>query len=269
VPQITAQNETVRAVKGIHLYHAGWSNCSMRVRLTLEEKGLAWTSHHLDTRVGEHITAEYFAIHPYGLVPALVHDGDVWIESSDIIRYLDDTFPEPRLTPADDEGLKKLAEWRKLASEIHVSAVKTYVYASGANNRRRKSSAELQHYRSLQTNDELLEFHARSSSATGITSQDLATAEKLLQVAFTRLDQHLGAHEWLAGNQFTLADITWVPLHYTLEQVGFSFAPYPNVLTWVRKIAERPSFNKAVVEWFKGPRDMVQSVGVDRPGNKA
>ena len=45
---VTPTNKEVLDFKGLHLYHAGVSNCSMRVRLTLEEKKLPWTSHHVD-----------------------------------------------------------------------------------------------------------------------------------------------------------------------------------------------------------------------------
>lgn len=255
MPRITPRSDAVRELKGLHLYHAGWSNCSMRVRMTLEEKELPWTSHHLNTRIGEHITPEYFGINPNGLVPALVHDGEVWIESCDIIRYLDDIYPEPRLTPTDDKQLLKLAEWLSLASEIHVTAVKTYIYASRPSNKGRKTPAELERYRSLQTNEELLAFHARSSSDEGISDKDRANAEYLLHDAFAKLDTWLQHNRWLAGDEFTLADITWVPLHYTLERAGFSFAAHANVVSWARAIAARSSFQRAVVEWFDGPRE--------------
>lgn len=253
MPKITPHNNAVRKLKGLHLYHAGWSNCSMRVRMTLEEKELPWTSHHLNTRAGEHITPEFFGINPKGLVPVLVHDGDVWTESCDIIRYLDDNYPSPRLTPTDDKQLSRLSEWLSLASAIHVTAVKTYIYASRPGHKRRKSTDELERYRSLQTNEELLAFHARSSSAEGISEADRGNAERLLHDAFSKLDAHLGEHRWLVGNRFSLADITWVPLHYTLDRAGFSFAPYENVMTWSHAIAVRPGFQKAVVKWFDGP----------------
>ena len=108
MPKVEPENDAVRALTGFHLYHAGWSNCSMRVRMVLEEKGQEWTSHHLDIRKGEHISAEYFGIHPKGLVPALVHDGEVWIESNDIIEYLD----EERIKPGEVQlfGLHRKAE---------------------------------------------------------------------------------------------------------------------------------------------------------------
>ena len=47
---ITPANKSVTELKGLHLFHADISNCSMRVRMTLAEKSLPWTSHHLDLR---------------------------------------------------------------------------------------------------------------------------------------------------------------------------------------------------------------------------
>lgn len=260
MPKITATNESVHELKGLHLYHAGWSNCSMRVRMTLEEKRLPWTSHHLDTRRGEHITPEYFGINPNGLVPALVHDGDVWIESADIIRYLDDIYPEPRLMPADEERAALVEEWRKLASEIHVKAVKTYIYASRpSGSRRRKTAEDMAYYRSLQTNEELLAFHEKDSSDEGITESDRAEAERLLHEAFARLDAVLGEQAWLAGNEFTLADITWLPLYYTLAKVGFPFDSHANVLAWAKMASDRPSYQKGIVDWFDGPPEVAEA----------
>lgn len=253
MPKITPRNKAVLKLKGLHLYHAGWSNCSMRVRMTLEEKQLPWTSHHLNTRAGEHITPEFFGINPNGLVPTLVHDGDVWIESYDIIDYLDDIYPEPRLTPTDDTQLLQLSEWRSIASAIHVQAVKTYIYASRPGIRRRKTPADLERYRSLQTNEELLAFHEMSSSDEGISVADRAKAEFLLHDAFAKLDTSLGQHRWLVGDDFTLADIIWLPLHYTLLRSGFSFGRHDNVVAWSQAAEARPSYQKAIVDWFDGP----------------
>ena len=233
--------------------------------MTLEEKNLPWTSHHLNTRTGEHITPEYFGINPKGLVPALVHDGDVWIESCDIIRYLDDIFPEPRLTPTDDKQLAELSEWLSLAAAIHVTAVKTYIYASRPSAKHRKTLVEMERYRSLQTNEELLAFHAKCSSDDGISETDRAKAEFLLHDAFAKLDTRLGEHCWLVGDDFTLADITWVPLHYTLDRARFSFSAHEYVVNWARAIAVRRSFQKAVVEWFDGPREAGTST-ISGPG---
>lgn len=65
----------MQSLVGLHLYHAQLSNSSMRVRLLLEEKGLAWTSHLLDATKQENLTDGYLRINPTSLIPALAHDG--------------------------------------------------------------------------------------------------------------------------------------------------------------------------------------------------
>ncbi len=251
MPKIIPRNEAVRAWKGLHLFHAGWSNCSMRVRIVLEEKGLDWTSHHLDTRSGEHISPEYFGIHPKGLVPALVHDGDVWIESNDIIQYLDSLPPGPLLSPDDAAGIEALQHWIALASDIHVPGVKTFIYC--AKRGRGKPPQGSSEYRQLQSDEELLRFHQRNASESGLSDGDRKQAESLLHEAFSELDTVLATNEWLAGGRFSLADISWVPLYYTLQRAGFSFGRHKNVMRWGGAIAARPSFTNAVVQWFDGP----------------
>ena len=78
----------IKFMKGIHLFHYSQSNCSMRIRLLLEEKGLPWKSHYINPDTQENLTEEYFNIHPYGLVPAMVHNGEIVYESSDILRQV-------------------------------------------------------------------------------------------------------------------------------------------------------------------------------------
>ena len=83
------------------LYHGVTSTCSKRVRITLAEKGVDWESEHIDLSKRENLTPEYKKINPDGVVPTLVHDGRVIIESLYIIQYLDEVFPKPPLSPSD------------------------------------------------------------------------------------------------------------------------------------------------------------------------
>ena len=52
----------------------------------------------------QNLTPAYAAIHPNMVVPALVHDGVLHIESVDIMRYVDETLPGRPLIPAGAEG---------------------------------------------------------------------------------------------------------------------------------------------------------------------
>jgi len=82
----------------LELYHSGLTQASVKVRLTLKEKGLDYKSHFLRLPAGDHLTPEYLAINPDGQVPALVHDGVVVTETTVINEYIDDVWPEPALS---------------------------------------------------------------------------------------------------------------------------------------------------------------------------
>ena len=66
MPVVVPTNKEVLSYEGLHLFHSGVSNCSMRVRMVLEEKGLEWESHHFNILKKEHITPEYFGINLTG-----------------------------------------------------------------------------------------------------------------------------------------------------------------------------------------------------------
>src|SRR3546814_16637269 len=107
----------------IELYHSGHSTCSQKVRICLAEKGIAWTGHELHFSSGDHLTPEYLKLNPNGVVPTLVHDGHPVVESSVIVEYLDEIFPEPSLVPADQLARARMRSWMRYMEEVPTRAV--------------------------------------------------------------------------------------------------------------------------------------------------
>ena len=97
----------------LELYHNDMSTCSQKARLALAEKGLRWTSHHMRLRAADQHKPEYLALNAGGVVPTLVHDGTVIIESTVINEYLDDEFPKPALRPTEAHGCAAMRLWTK------------------------------------------------------------------------------------------------------------------------------------------------------------
>jgi glutathione S-transferase len=85
----------------IELYHNDMSVCAQKVRFALGEKTLEWKSHHLNLRAGDQQKPEYVRLNPNAVVPTLVDNGKVIIESTVINEYIDDAYPDPRLRAAD------------------------------------------------------------------------------------------------------------------------------------------------------------------------
>lgn len=244
---VVPKNKSVESHQGLHLYHGAISNCSMRVRMTLIEKGLPWTSHHLNLITKENVTEEYFGIHPKGLVPTLVHDGVVHIESNDIIDYLDETYPEPTLRARENEA--EMLEWMKLSGAIHMTGIKPYIYFKRMSGRVKKSTEEEETYLKFQKDEEMREFHRKFSGSGGIDPKDVAEAERVLDESFSKLDKALEGKQWIMGDQYTLADISWVPVYFTLDGADFPFEKYPNVVRWAKDFQGKESYQEGILKW--------------------
>ena len=246
---VNPTNKSVLDFKGLHLYHTDRSNCSARVRLLLQEKGIDWTSHHIDLSKKENVTEEYFGINPKGVVPALVHDGTVITESNDILVYLEEQFPEPGFRAVAPERQSEIDHWLKLSGDLHIPAIKTFQYYSVNATLMKKSDEEEARYRELQKDPELLAFHGKHSGGKSFSDADGDQAISLLNENFEYMEQAIAEAGWLVGDAYTLADISWSPTVTTLISGEFDFGSYPNLRNWYERIYQRPQYDKAIMEW--------------------
>jgi len=86
------------------LYNFFRSGTSHRLRIALNLKGLDYEYVPIDLRSEQHLGDEYRALNPQGLVPALVDNGRVLIQSPAIIEWLEERYPTPPLLPSDPEA---------------------------------------------------------------------------------------------------------------------------------------------------------------------
>ena len=105
------KTEEILDWKGIHLFHFSGSACSQKLRIFFNIKKINWNSHVINLIKQEQFSEWFLGINPRGLVPTLVHDGDVHIESNEIMAYLDGVYEDNKLFPIDliDEINKDLA----------------------------------------------------------------------------------------------------------------------------------------------------------------
>lgn len=110
----------------ITLYQFPISHFCEKIRWTLDYKGLDWVCKNL--LIGPHIP-KAIKLSGRSKVPILIHDKKIVRESSKIITYLDETFPEKKLTPKDEALKQEAFEWeRYLDKEIGVH-LRRYVYS--------------------------------------------------------------------------------------------------------------------------------------------
>ena len=73
-------------LRGIHLFHYPMSSCSQKTRIILGIKRVDWAAHFIDLSKAENNSARFLGINPRGLVLVLVVDGEVHIESNEILK---------------------------------------------------------------------------------------------------------------------------------------------------------------------------------------
>ena len=96
---------TVRGIPGSPFMRA--------VLITLIEKSAPYKL--LPVIPGQHKAPEYLALHPFGRIPVIEHDGFVLYETQAILRYLDRVYPAPALTPADPKAAARMDQAMNIA----------------------------------------------------------------------------------------------------------------------------------------------------------
>src|SRR3978361_375091 len=97
----------------LELYHHGSSVCAAKVRFALGEKDLKWEGHYLDILQGDQFAPEHQKLNHKAVVPTLVHDGHVIVESTVINEYVDETFPDTALKPKSPVERAEMRLWTK------------------------------------------------------------------------------------------------------------------------------------------------------------
>src|SRR3977135_847928 len=107
------------------LYNAPQSTCSQRVRFVLNAKKLPFEEVKLDLLAGDQLEPAYLALNPNGVVPTLVHDGEIVIASSVIIDYLDEAAPQGEsFTPKAPAERARMRALMRFIDEMPAAAVR-------------------------------------------------------------------------------------------------------------------------------------------------
>src|SRR5437868_5805449 len=200
--------------KGVHVLHFAGSSCSQKLRIFLNLKGVAWTSHLVDLQKNDNFRPWFLGINPRGLVPVLVHDGAVHIESNDIITHLEKTFPEPALIPAGHEN--EIGKLLKHEDDLHLD-LRTLSFRFLFNPSGPPKPAEaLQSYAANGSGtvcgepdahkEEQIAFWERAAKQ-GFPDADAKAAAQKFRAEFDVLDKQLARSPHLMGEKLSVLDI--------------------------------------------------------------
>ncbi len=187
------------------------------VRLVLAEKGLAYEQVEVNPFAAD-VPADYLALHPFGRVPTLVHDGFALYETGAITRYVDRAFPGPALQPADP---KRLARMDQI-----VGVVDAYAYWPLV--------------RQVFVHD-VVRPHMGTTGDAAELEKGLESAARVLDA----LEALAAAETWLTGSDISLADfhLGAMVAYFAQSPRGAELlAARPRLAAWWRRLGARPSF---------------------------
>jgi glutathione S-transferase len=186
------------------------------VQITLKEKDIPY---HLQALApGEHKQPEHLARHPFGRVPAFEHDGFTLYETQAIIRYLDESFPNPPLTPGN-------ARDRARMNQV-IGIIEWYFFP--------KAAAPIAFNRII------------GPKLLGLPSDEAAIAEAvpMAHTCFDELNRLLGDQFYFGGERISIADIMLAAQLDLLCDTpeGRELIGGTRLKPWLERMTSRPSF---------------------------
>lgn len=266
----------VPKLQGLHLFHFDPAPCAQRVRFALAEKGLrrgrevrwdadspdslrgepgSWVSRQVSLIRKDHLTEGYAAIHPHMVVPALVHDGRLYTESMDIVRYIDNTWPHNRLFPEDPAAAELANALVERGKKLHVSV--RYVSFRWGLGRLGKlgarEEASLRKLEQKESPEQLFAFYSRYNRDT-IEQGTYDAHLRALEEGYAWLERLLQSdgRPFLTGSMFSIADIIWSCKVLRISECGYPFRHnFPAVFEWYARVSGRPAFRDGVMHRHK------------------
>ncbi|HTY68002.1 MAG TPA: glutathione S-transferase family protein [Alphaproteobacteria bacterium] len=240
----------------IELYHHGSSVCAAKVRFALAEKGVEWTGHYIDILKGEQFDPAYLRINPKAVVPTLVHDGHVIVESTVICEYIDEVFPDPPLKPATPVARAEMRQWTKAVDELLHPACGEITFACSHRHTVSRLGPEgvARFLASTPPISVTAGWHERKKEIVrlGLAAPGIDKSLRLYDAYLQKMEDALATRCWLAGDAFSLADIALTPYVTRLDMMSMSemwTASRPRLADWYERIKARPTYKPQFRDW--------------------
>jgi glutathione S-transferase len=201
------------------LYGHPLSSCTRKVLMLLAEKGAKADLITIDLFEHEDKAPQHLERHPFGVIPVLDEDGYRLIESRAILRYLDSSLPGPSFTPSSLKERARMDQW--------LSVDQSYI--------------------APQTRTLAVQRILRKHRGLAVDPIAIEEAEQLLATALSVIDQALSETKCLAGDSFSLADMSLMPYVASLPMIGASaiLSPLSHLSRWWERESARASWKVA------------------------
>jgi glutathione S-transferase len=232
----------------LELYHAEPVANSMKVLICLKEKQIDFVSHYVNLLLFEQHDPEFVAINPNGQVPVLVHDGNIITESTVINEYLEDVFPQIPLRPADPVWRARMRIWSKFVDEYFCPALSMIGWHVMV--RRIAQSLDEDQLNEVLSKIPLKEQRDKWATVAGesFTEEQLSDSRRKLKVSIGKMEEILNDAEWLAGPDYSLADLNSYSMVAGVERLHpeiLSKENAPRSWDWLQRMESRPGVQAA------------------------
>lgn len=227
----------------ITLYNNAYSTCSQKVRLCLAEKNIPFEDVQISFVKSEHLTPEYLKINPNGVLPSLVHDGKPILDSSVIMEYLDEVFPDTAMIPTDAVSRAAMRAWLRFFEEVPTVAVRYPSFNQAFVQRFADHSDDA--FREAADRRPLRKHFFEQMGRQGFDDAQIKASLERLRTTVERMDRALASGgPWLLGAQLTIADACIAPLIDRMNDLGLSWLwdRAPHVADWFARWRARPSY---------------------------
>ena len=190
----------------------------MKVLWGLGELGLPFERIDVGGSFGKTDTADYRAMNPTGLVPTLQEDGFTLWESNAILRYLCYAHaPQSPLWPQDPQARANADRWMDAQQTVMNRPMGVVFWGLVRTPPEKRDPA--------------------------VIAQGIADAAK----AYGMIEAELAKHAYVAGPDFTLADIPWGVHAHRWFNMDFDRPPLPHLRAWYDRLCERPAYRQHIV----------------------
>ena len=237
--------------KGVHLLNYQFSACSMKTRIYLNLKKIPFTSHQINLSAGENFSEWFQGINPRSLVPVLIHDGEVHIESNDILEYLEGCYKESPLIPENME--EKIKELLKFEDNLHVDIrnitfkflVPRFLNKGKSVQPKAKNKATLNG--EFDSMDDVNRNFWEHYEKYGITDEDASRSLIRFRTALEDLNDQLEDSPYILGAELSLVDIAWFIYATRIQHANYPLKRlHPNVSGWYERLYANVLFRKEV-----------------------
>lgn len=202
----------------VHIVGPQFSSFVRSVMLCCEEKGVSYTwGFQLGASTLRFGSERHLELHPYGLVPILIHNNRSLFETSSICRYIDHAFEGPALQPVDPYEKALVDQWSQAIS----------VYTD---------EALVRNY--------LLPLIQPMGDDETAQREALAKAEKEARKHLTLLETQLGNQAFICGDAYSIADALLIPmLDYLANspEGGKLLEQFPSLAAYAEQMRNRAS----------------------------